>query len=1299
MNDSTNTNNVQAVSNPATQTLFRFVSLRNPQLAKKEGNTKFIFRKEDVKGIFDTLLINEWAQSGKSKINFLTEKVKSNGFDLSTISRTEAKLNEHFPSLYNYSKTLMANDSLTENQVNTINTTTVDLSRLWDSLIYQVLVQEDFYVKELITQMLQTIHYAKHYASFSTEPDARKKKEKQKEITTAKVVVPDSLFIDSAPVEVEATAFTVAYSAVGSNDPINGGDTQNNMKTNAVSENSVASYLPTESALKRQRVALAVYKKAQLDELKKDLLKTQKIYNSQYTKAYDLASKDYQSLVKPLYDDYEKQLLQVEATFTEQMTEAAKKLALSQVVKPEVPEFQFEFRKERDTAFLRKKLSESSLRSFVNVIGESVSNDSLAGKLTNGDILLENVVEIGDDQFVLPEDENQSFEEMLEAIDSQLSELNDEIYQNTEVEKQEYVSIGGVLIPVSNKEASVTGQNLNYNIKTVTRAPNYWSVMITFQDKSVKILSAEYTAKCKTKDINDTYLNDSYNGVYILFNNQTFIRPTDVSEGGFIVNGTVKLSDGNYYRFDTTLIRDFTVPLDAAENHYNNRDGYNSSLMLTNNPNDPENPNEPDDPENPDTPTNPGTSTSTTDSFIPKGFGIKRLGIADYLKVEQTTHAYVEGEVANIENIMAREYRSQSTRRLRRSETTQTSSSDTERERSTDTTTSSRFEMQSEVAKILQESTDAGINANTSYSNNTSFGNFSAQLGASYASHRSKEESMRQAVTKAQEVTARALDRVVTKVHQERVEKMIEEFEENNTHGFDNRKGDKHVVGVYRWVDKLMKNQVWNYGKRMMFEFAIPQPAKLHTLAAASVKKIIEKPIDPRTADKFTLQDFSKISDDTVRFWSGFYNVDLELMKQKINLSLPISFSANEDGNGTSELEEVAQGKFEIEIPEGYSTTPYAKIEAAIITKDGVDPGIATYITVGNVRHDMVFSNSTDFRNKFSKEITTLKSYQDKIGVSFSSLGFHTGNINIDVECELNNHGKLMIFNSIIAAYEDALADYNDKIAQEDAKANNIKDGNPMFYRQIEQEVLKHNSIAYLVDDSASKNKVLGKTLYSGTSVSGFEVARTGLDDYASLAKFMEQAFEWDIMSYNYYPYYWGKREDWDDMYQQENIDPLFRSFLRSGMARVIVTVRPGFEDAVQFYMATGRLWNGGEVPVIGDPMYLSIVDEMKDIKGEAQGKPWITRLPTSLTILQAESIGLKVLSALPFTKEEPELFENPEEVITASNFINNDAMIESGSDKQVAKIGLDEDSLQLTTEDDQIVSELSLDDLKTALE
>lgn len=176
--------------------------------------------------------------------------------------------------------------------------------------------------------------------------------------------------------------------------------------------------------------------------------------------------------------------------------------------------------------------------------------------------------------------------------------------------------------------------------------------------------------------------------------------------------------------------------------------------------------------------------------------------------------------------------------------------------------------------------------------------------------------------------------------------------------------------------------------------------------------------------------------------------------------------------------------------------------------------------------------------------------------------------------------------------------------------------------------------------------------LTSGSSFSNYEtVLSSNLDKYTAFVKFMEQAFEWENLSYNLYPYYWGSKQNWMNLYQSEDIDPLFRAFMQSGMARVVVTVRPGFEEAVQFYMATGKIWNGGEVPVIGDDLYLSIVDEMKEPKGLKQGKAWITRLPTALNILQAESIGLKVKHALPFSTEDPEEFEVPSDVITEEKF------------------------------------------------
>lgn len=116
-------------------------------------------------------------------------------------------------------------------------------------------------------------------------------------------------------------------------------------------------------------------------------------------------------------------------------------------------------------------------------------------------------------------------------------------------------------------------------------------------------------------------------------------------------------------------------------------------------------------------------------------------------------------------------------------------------------------------------------------------------------------------------------------------------------------------------------------------------------------------------------------------------------------------------------------------------------------------------------------------------------------------------------------------------------------------------------------------------------------------------------------------------------------------------------------MARVIVTVRPGFEDAVNFYFKTGLIWKGGEVPVPGDDLYISLSQEMQKPLGEKKGKPWRNRLPTALTILQADSIGLKVEKALPCACDDDSDFED-----NLGSFCNTDP--EFGFTKPNALIG-----------------------------
>ena len=75
----------------------------------------------------------------------------------------------------------------------------------------------------------------------------------------------------------------------------------------------------------------------------------------------------------------------------------------------------------------------------------------------------------------------------------------------------------------------------------------------------------------------------------------------------------------------------------------------------------------------------------------------------------------------------------------------------------------------------------------------------------------------------------------------------INEFEEKAHHGFDNTLGAGHVTGVYQWVDKIYESQVYNYGRRLMFDVMVPEPAAFYIYAQRHQKaegKSLQKPAE-----------------------------------------------------------------------------------------------------------------------------------------------------------------------------------------------------------------------------------------------------------------------------------------------------------------------------------------------------------------------------------------------------------------------------------------------------------------------
>src|SRR6185369_9992767 len=86
----------------------------------------------------------------------------------------------------------------------------------------------------------------------------------------------------------------------------------------------------------------------------------------------------------------------------------------------------------------------------------------------------------------------------------------------------------------------------------------------------------------------------------------------------------------------------------------------------------------------------------------------------------------------------------------------------------------------------------------------------------------SSEASAKSASTYAKDVLERSLERVTERVREERVRTIRRETEEKNLHQFSNGDSQPHKVGIYQFLDKVYEAQVFNYGKRQIFDLVIP---------------------------------------------------------------------------------------------------------------------------------------------------------------------------------------------------------------------------------------------------------------------------------------------------------------------------------------------------------------------------------------------------------------------------------------------------------------------------------------------
>ncbi len=601
---------------------------------------------------------------------------------------------------------------------------------------------------------------------------------------------------------------------------------------------------------------------------------------------------------------------------------------------------------------------------------------------------------------------------------------------------------------------------------------------------------------------------------------------------------------------------------------------------------------------------NPAVSEST----VPHGVGSYRsLGVMDLLIVRQRLLRYEMGEISHVANILKGEVETREHRRLRQTEEQLTREEEVSQETDRDLQSTERFQLERETQRTIEEdaSREAGIQTTASYG--PSF-EVTANAGISTDTSRSESETM--AHSRSREIVDRSAQRVRERIREVRMRRVLEETQENTTHTFDNNKGTDHVVGIYRWLDKVLESQVFNYGKREMLEFVVPEPAAFFRYAVSTGPTegvSLERPNPPGYCDSVTHHfvplEPKHISRHTYRYWAAVYGAS-DVKPPPPDLRV-ISLAIDQPYTG-DEQPAVARSSTDLKVPIGYTAkrawvnsgqANYAPSSTSTTPPSSPwGPPTPTPAPTASPSAAELFVFVG--RHRVSGSVW-LNDESDVVPIAVLGRYLLVYVVVVEVECLLESSfyekWQLDTFGAVMQAYRELESKYQEELRRvTEVTSEGVRGRNPFFNREIERTELKKLVISMLTgqhfDDFDAMRRNVFPHHYPQMDIA--EVAAEG-----RYIQFFEQALEWSNIQYLFYPYFWGRKNEWIHTSQIDDTDPLFGAFLRAGAARVQVPVRPGFEQAVNEFL-NGIPDPGGTSLTSDNDPFLSIVEEMRDQQG-----------------------------------------------------------------------------------------------------
>lgn len=455
---------------------------------------------------------------------------------------------------------------------------------------------------------------------------------------------------------------------------------------------------------------------------------------------------------------------------------------------------------------------------------------------------------------------------------------------------------------------------------------------------------------------------------------------------------------------------------------------------------------------------------------------------------------------------------------------------------------------------------------------------------ASYSLQDSASESAQHSVKQSSDITSKASARV-KKEHKVSFKVTNATGNENETvRKIKNPLPDKAARLDYYQLMRMWKVDLYQYGVRLTYDLTVPDPGSDildHTRRIANIHAELEKEFTfPLTLDQI---DPDRYVDQAAK-----YNAHVEPPPHKYEWKeKSINQSFGEDAADQERAWElsidtgddylVEQASYMFTIRKHTNISNEEAFSLYFETQHSNDPSGLYHFTVPLV-------NWIDRTGPISLEFIT-----KKLKAFFVML-----RVKVKLKPEALRLWQFKTWGAIREAARQQDEDRRYQLTEELKRLQaelGVQDA--LSLRKIEREEIMKSVLRWL----------FGPGFFKGFELMGCEdlykdgdVANVGVYNRVRMMgekiKFLHHAIEWENMLYFLYPYFWSlNKQDTDMKKYLDHPDFEHRAFLKAGSARVVLTIRPGFERAFLSFMEKLDL-NDDDLK---DPKYLSICREMEN--------------------------------------------------------------------------------------------------------